>query len=230
MREPHGGAGALRIRPALASLRDTIRSLRYRGSLRSFLISALSYSDALTGIYAFGGVYASNVLGWSITQIGVFGILGGVTAMVASWVGGRLDARFGPKPVIVGCLLVLLVVCVVIVGMDREQLWGLPLDEASSTPDLIFYICGGLIGAAGGPLQAASRTMVLRHTTPDRATEAFGLFALSGKVTSFVAPALITAATTLTGNARLGISPIILLFLIGLILLIWVRPKGEMPA
>ena len=112
----------------------------------------------------------------------------------------------------------------------RDRVWGIPLDEASSMPDIIFYICGGLIGASGGPLQAASRTMVLRHTTPDRATEAFGLFALSGKVTSFVAPALITAATTLTGNARLGISPIILLFLIGLILLIWVRPKGEMPA
>ncbi len=229
VREPHGGAGSLHIGRALASLKETIRSLRYRRSLSAFLGSALTYSDALTGIYAFGGVYASNVLGWSITQIGVFGILGGVTAMVASWVGGRLDARLGPKPVIIGCLLVLLVVCIVIVGMDRDQLWGLPLDEASSTPDLIFYICGGLIGAAGGPLQAASRTMVLRHTTPDRATEAFGLFALSGKVTSFVAPALITAATALTGSARLGISPIILLFLIGLVLLIWVHPKGEMP-
>jgi len=72
--------------------------------------------------------------------------------------------------------------------------------------------------------------MVLRHTTPDRATEAFGLFALSGKVTSFVAPALITAATAITGSARLGISLIILLFLIGLVLLVWVNPKGEMPA
>jgi UMF1 family MFS transporter len=229
VREPTVTTGSLHIGRALASLRETIRSLRYRRSLSAYLGSALAYSDALTGIYAFGGIYASNVLGWSITQIGVFGILGGVTAMLASWVGGRIDARIGPKPVIVSCLVVLIVVCIVIVGMDREQLWGIPLDEASTTPDLIFYICGGLIGAAGGPLQAASRTMVLRHTTPDRATEAFGLFALSGKVTSFVAPALITATTTLTGSARLGISPVILLFLIGLVLLIWVRPKGEMP-
>lgn len=74
-----------------------------------------------------------NVLGWSITQIGVFGILGGVTAMVCR-IGGRLDARFGPKPVIVACLLVLLVVCIVIVGMDREQVWGMPMDEAVLTP------------------------------------------------------------------------------------------------
>jgi UMF1 family MFS transporter len=30
-----------------------------------------------------------------------------------------------------------------------------------------------------------------------------------------------------TQNARLGISPIVALFIIGLILLIWVNPKGE---
>jgi UMF1 family MFS transporter len=227
VKEPPGGAGALHIGAALASLRDLIRSLRFRRSLSAYLGSALAYSDALTGIYAFGGVYASNVLGWSITQIGVFGILGGVTAMIASWWGGRLDTRLGPKPVIVGAILVLIMVCIVIVGMERDSLWGIAMDSASSTPDIIFYICGGLIGAAGGPLQAASRTMVLRHTTPDRATEAFGLFALSGKVTSFIAPALITVATAATGSARLGISPIILLFVIGLVLLVWVNPRGE---
>ena len=228
VREPRGGAGSLHVGRALASLWETIRGLKYRKSLSAYLCSTLAYSDALTGIYAFGGVYASNVLGWDLGKIGVFGILGGITAMLASWVGGRLDARFGPKPVIVASLVVLLGVCAIIVGMDRDHVWGFALDPASTAPDVIFYICGGLIGAAGGPLQAASRTMVLRHTTPDRATEAFGLFALSGKVTSFIAPTLITIATTISGSARLGISPIILLFLIGLILLIWVKPKGEM--
>ena len=227
VKEPKGGAGAFHIGAAMASLGQTLRGLRFRRSLSSYLGSALCYSDALTGIYAFGGIYASNVLGWDIGKIGVFGILGGITAMIASWLGGKLDTRFGPKPVIVSSIAVLLVVCIVIVGMERDSLWGMPMDPSSTLPDIIFYICGGLIGAAGGPLQAASRTMILRHTTPERATEAFGLFALSGKVTSFMAPALITIATTISGSARLGISPIILLFLIGLILLVWVNPKGE---
>jgi UMF1 family MFS transporter len=70
--------------------------------------------------------------------------------------------------------------------------------------------------------------MMARHTTPDRATEAFGLFALSGKVASFMAPALIALATTLTGSQRLGIAPLVVLFLIGLVLLSFVKPKGEM--
>ena len=118
-------------------------------------------------------------------------------------------------------------VCTVIVGMTRESVWGFAMDPASTTPDLIFYICGGLIGAAGGTLQAASRTMMVRHTTPDRATEAFGLFALSGKVASFMSPFLIGVVTAVSGSQRIGISPLILLFAIGLVLLIWVNPRGE---
>jgi UMF1 family MFS transporter len=114
--------------------------------------------------------------------------------------------------------------------MTREDIWGIPMDPASRLPDQIFFICGALIGAAGGSLQAASRTMMARHTSPDRATEAFGLYALSGKVASFMAPALIALATTISGSQQIGFAPLVGLFLIGLILLTLVNPNGEMPA
>jgi UMF1 family MFS transporter len=227
VKEPKMPRGQLHIGAALGSLVELLRSLKFRKSLLAYLTSSLFYRDALNALYGFGGVYASNVLDWSITQIGVFGILGGITAMLASWVGGRLDNRFGPRFVIGWSIVVLILVCTVIVGMTRDSLWGIAMDPASSMPDIIFYICGGLIGAAGGPLQAASRTMLVRHTTPDRATEAFGLFALSGKVASFISPFLIALVSHFSQSARIGISPVILLFALGLILLIWVNPKGE---
>ncbi len=228
VREPRVAARAIHIGAALASVRDFILGLRFRKSLSAYLASSLMYRDALNALYAFGGVYASNVLNWSITQIGVFGILGGITAMIASYFGGRMDRAYGPKPVLTWSIVVLILVCVTIVGLTRESLFGMPLDPATNTADIIFYICGALIGAAGGPLQAASRTMLVRHTTPDRATEAFGMFALSGKVASFISPLLIALVSHFSQSARIGISPVILLFLIGLILLIWVKPKGEM--
>ena len=227
VKEPRTAAGGIDIRAAMASLLDLLASLRFRRSLAAYLTSSLCYREALNALYAFGGLYASNVLGWSITEIGVFGILGGVTAMVASYFGGRLDRRLGPRFVIGWSIVVLIVVCTVIVGMERDSFFGIAMDPASNRADIIFYICGGLIGAAGGPLQAASRTMLVRHTTPDRATEAFGLFALSGKVASFISPFLIAVVTQISGSARIGISPVIALFLLGLVLLIWVHPKGE---
>ncbi len=227
VKEPKTEARPLNIGAAIGSLVALLGSLRYRKSLSAYLASSLFYRDALNALYGFGGVYASGVLNWSIIDIGIFGILGAITAMIASWLGGRADRRYGPKPVIAVSIVVLMFVCLVIVGMTRESVWGIAMDPASMTPDIVFYICGGLIGAAGGTVQAASRTMMVRHTTPDRATEAFGLFALSGKVASFIAPTLIAVVTAASGSQRIGISPLIGLFLIGLILLIWVKPRGE---
>ncbi|HBU53476.1 MAG TPA: MFS transporter, partial [Sulfitobacter sp.] len=92
---------------------------------------------------------------------------------------------------------------------------------------IAFYIAGALIGAAGGALQASSRNMLTRQGNPDRMTEAFGLYALSGKATSFLAPALIAIASDLSGSQRIGIAPVVGLFIIGLVLLVWVKPNGD---
>ncbi len=226
VREPHPRPAKDRtgVGAALSALWQTIKSLKSRTSLAAYLGSSLLYRDALNGLYGFGGVYATLVLDWSIIQIGVFGIIGAVAAAVFSWVGGRADRRFGPKPVIVLCIIVLGLVCVVIVGMSRTELFGVPFAAGSAMPDYIFYVCGATIGAAGGAIQAASRSMMVRHADPDRATEAFGLYALSGKATAFLAPALIGIVTALTGDPRLGVSPLIALFVLGLVFLFWVHP------
>lgn len=231
VREPRRPPGLVRrAGESIADLWRSIRGLLHRRSLAAYLGSSMFYRDALNGLYGFGGIYAVGVLGWSVTQVGVFGILGAVTAAVACWFGGRADRAFGPKPVITASILVLVGVCLVVVGMNRQAFFGVPLAEGSRLPDIVFYLCGGLIGAAGGTLQAASRTLMVRHTTPDRAAESFGLYALSGKATSFLAPALIAAVSAATGNQQVGITPLIALFLLGLALLVWVRPDGERAA
>jgi MFS transporter, UMF1 family len=220
------GATPARIGNAIRELISTLKSLPGRKSLSAYLGSSLLYRDALNGLYGFGGVYATLVLNWSITFVGIFGIIGAISAAFFSWVGGKADRKYGPKPVIVFCIIVLIGVCSIIVGMTRESFFGIPLAEGSQTPDIIFFVCGSIIGAAGGALQAASRTMMVRHADADKATEAFGLYALSGKATAFLAPGLITIATVWTQSPRLGISPLVGLFILGLIFLIWVNPKG----
>lgn len=230
VKEPPAARRPLRLGAAVASLDALVRSLGHRRSLLAYLASSLFYRDALNALYGFGGVYASGVLGWTIIQIGIFGVVGAVTAMVASWIGGKADRRFGPKPVIAFCIVVLTGVCILLVFMSRDSLFGFSMDPSSGLPDRIFFACGALIGGAGGALQAASRSMMVRHTSPDHATEAFGLYALSGKVASFIAPMLIALASTVSGSQRIGISPLIGLFLVGLVLLLWVKPNGEQQA
>ncbi|TVR46648.1 MAG: MFS transporter [Rhodobacteraceae bacterium] len=222
---PHKRPGA--IRKGLTDLMASLRALPKRRSLFAFLGGSLFYRDGLNGIYAFGGIYAAGVLGWSIIEIGVFGILAAAVGAVACWIGGKFDARFGPKPVIVACILLLILVCILIISMDRTMVLFMPVAPGSNLPDVTFYLCGALIGVGGGVLQASSRTMMVRQSNPERMTEGFGLYALSGKVLSFAAPGLIALATTVTGSQRLGVTPLILLFALGLVLLLWVRPEGE---
>jgi len=124
-------------------------------------------------------------------------------------------------------IIVLVVVTAVIVGMSRESFFGIPLAEGSSLPDIVFYILGATIGAAGGALQSASRSMMVRHAHPDRPTEAFGLYALSGKATAFLAPAMIGLVTYLSNSPRIGVSPLIGLFILALFLLRWVKAEGD---
>ena len=207
-----------------------ILSLRQRQSLGAHLLSSMLYRDALNALYGIGGIYASGVLHWSITQIGVFGIIAAITAAFFTWAGGLMDSARGPKPVIVLSMWVLIVVCLVIAGMSREAFFGLPLAEGSSFPDLVFYICGCAIGAAGGTLQADCKPDDdgVSHHARTRATEAFGLYALSGKATTYLGTMGIAFFTLLSGSSRLGIAiPLIALFILGMIVLKWVKPMGE---
>ncbi|THD85738.1 MFS transporter [Aliigemmobacter aestuarii] len=213
-------------RRAVPDLMGTLRSLPARQSLFAYLMSSMFYRDALNGMYTFGGIYAAGMLGWQPIQMGVFGILAALTGALFAWLGGHADSARGPKPVIAFCLIVLTLVALGIVFVSREAVFGMPVGPDSALPDIAFYVLGGLIGAAGGALQSSSRTMMIRQSDPDRMNEAFGLYALTGKATSFLAPLLIAIVTDISGSQRIGITPLIALFLVGLFLLAWVHPDG----
>ena len=215
------------VRMALGDLARTVRTLPQHRSMFAFLGSSMFYRDALNGMYAFGGIYAAGVLGWSVVDVGIFGILAIISGAIFAWLGGKADMRHGPKPVIRVCILLLSAVAVGIVMVNREAIFLVPIAPGSSAPDIAFYVFGIVIGAAGGVLQAASRTMMVRQAHQERMTEGFGLYALAGKATSFLAPMLIGVATWMSGSQQVGVSPLIVLFAIGLLLLRWVKPDGD---
>ncbi len=203
------------VRDGMAELQSTIASLPQRSSLFAYLVSSMFYRDALNGMYVFGGIYAAGILGWQPTDVGMFGIMAAISGAIFAWLGGHADSRFGPKPVIVTCVLILTMVAIGVVMVSRDSVFGFAVPPGSALPDIAFYGLGFFIGAAGGALQSASRTMMVRQSDPDKMTEAFGLYALAGKATSFMAPLLIGITTDLSGSQRIGVTPLIGLFLIG---------------
>ncbi|MBY6202893.1 MFS transporter [Maritalea mobilis] len=224
-------ADAIPVREAAASawpeLRRTLRSLPRQRSMFAYLASSMFYRDALNGMYVFGGIYAAGVLGWSVVDVGVFGILAVLTGALFAWLGGKADSALGPKPVILTNVLLLTLVALGVVFIARDSVFGIPVAEDSNLPDIAFYALGALIGAGGGALQSSSRTMMVRQAHPDRMTEAFGLYALAGKATSFIAPLSIGIVTQATGSQQMGVTPLVVLFMIGLILLFFVDAEGR---
>ena len=212
---------------SMKELKASLLGMLKRPSLFSFMGAQMFYRDALNGLYAFGGVYAVLVLDWGLTQLGIFGILGGISAALVTCISGKYDRKLGPKPVIYFHVWVLIFVSFCIIGMSRTSFYGITLLDGSNLPDIIFYVCGAAIGGSGGGVYAASRSMMVRHTNKARPTEAFGLFALAGKATAFLAPLLIGIFTYLLNDARLGFSPVIGLFILGVFLLRWVDPDGD---
>jgi UMF1 family MFS transporter len=214
----------------LADLAETFRAAVRHRSLFAFLLASMVYRDALAALFAFGGIYAAGVLGWGLFQLGVFGIVAAAVGALGAWIGGRADRAFGPRPVIVGSIWLLIAVSVAVLLTTRDRVVGFAVPPGSRLPDQLFMAAGGLLGAAGGALQAASRTLLVHQAEGHVGSgQAFGLFALSGKATAFIGPALIAAVTAATGSQRLGVTPVILLFLVGLVLLYWVKTENEQP-
>jgi len=148
VREPRPVVKQGGMKQALAELKQSLAAIPARPSLAAFLISSMLYRDALNATYAFGGTYARLVLDWNLTFIAIFGIIGAVTAAIATFIGGIFDKRYGPKPVIIVCILILMLVCTTIVGMSRTSVFGVALAEGSTLPDTLFFICGACIGGA----------------------------------------------------------------------------------
>jgi UMF1 family MFS transporter len=81
-----------------------------------------------------------------------------------------------------------------------------------TVPEKVFVGLGLLIGAVAGPLQASSRAHLARVVPAEDAGRYFGLLALSGKVTSFLAPLTVAVATQAAGTQAAGPAVLILFF------------------
>jgi UMF1 family MFS transporter len=220
-------------RKGLSRLGETLREVRQWPAMARFLVANMVYQDGLAALFAFGAIYAAGMFGWSTIELGIFGIMLTVTGTVGALVGGRLDDRLGPRPVVIGSILVLAATCFGILSLGRAHVgFVFPVAPATpgdglfgSAPEQAYLALGLVIGLVAGPLQASSRSLMARLSPPERTGQFFGLFALSGKVTSFLGPMLVALATDLSGRQETGLAVLLVFFAVGALLLAGVRSE-----
>jgi len=218
-------------RKGFMQVRSTTADARRHESVGRFLIANMVYQDALVALFAFGGIYGAGVFGWQAIELGIFGILLTITGTVGALIGGRLDDRLGAKPVILGAIVILAFVCVGVLSLGRDHIAFVvatvppaPDDGLyGSAPEKAFVLLGLVIGSVAGPLQASSRSLLARLVPAQEAGRYFGLLALSGKVTSFLAPLAVAVATAAFQTQAAGPAVLILFLLTGFWLLSGVK-------
>jgi UMF1 family MFS transporter len=222
------------VRQGMAELKATLGEVRRRGGIFRFLLARMVYQDGVNALLALGGAFAAAMFGWSITEIGVYGIILNVVAIFGCWVAARLDSALGSKRVVVLSLsmLGLATVGIVSTGPGYTLFGALALPTADSgglfgtAAEKAYIVYGLLIGLAFGPVQASSRSYMARSVTAEEAGRYFGLYALAGRATSFAAPFLVATVTALSGSPRLGMAVIILFLAGGL----WILAGTPYPA
>jgi UMF1 family MFS transporter len=215
------------------SLWSTLQRIRYFGNALRYLIAFMLYNDGLAAIIAFGGVYASATFGWSTVTLGIFGIILTVFAIPGAFLGGRIDDLIGSKRTVQLAIAGVVVATLGIVGVTEDRIfYVVPAEPISPTRGLFGSLqektlmgFALLLGFCMGPMQAASRTMVGRIAPHGMTGEFYGLFALSGRATAWMAPLAIGTVTAATASTRLGMACVLIFLVLGFVLLWGVREE-----
>lgn len=189
---------------------DVVELFRTHRPTFWFLFASAIYRDGLAGVFAFGGILAAIVFGFSPNEVIMFGIAANLVAGVSTIIAGRVDDRFGAKSVIVTALVGLVVIALALFF----------LHDSGKT---VFWIGGLLLSAFVGPAQASSRALLARVTPEGMQGEIFGLYATTGRVASFIAPAMWTIFIASFGATYWGILGITIVLAVGLVLLLMVK-------
>ncbi|MGU3576208.1 MFS transporter [Brucellaceae bacterium C25G] len=214
------------IRSGMIELKATLREVRNRSGIMRFLIARMIYQDGVNALLALGGGFAAAMFGWSVTEVGIFGIILNVVAIFGCLIASRCDALFGSKVIVILSLVLLLTATIGIVSTGTDYtLFGLLTFGLDGTglfatgAERAYLVYGVLIGFAFGPVQASSRSWFAFSIKPEEAGRYFGIYALAGRATSFVAPFMVATVTMALASPRLGMAVLILFFIAGLLLI-----------
>ena len=201
---PSQMAPAAAVKRGLGDMKSLVAFLKAHPTVAWFLLANMIYTDGLTTLFAFGAIYAAGTFGMALEEVIVFGIALNLTAGIGAFGFAWLDDRLGSRRTIAIGL-----VCLTLIGA------GLLVVESKTA----FWILGVLIGPFFGPVQAASRSLAARLAPEAQRAQVFGLFALSGRITAFLGPAILGTVTLLADSQRAGMATILPFFALGLFVL-----------
>ncbi len=218
VREPRM-ANALPLgQAAFSGLRQIAATFREARKLRMvllFLAGYFIYIDGVDTIIRMAVDYGLSI-GFRTSDLILALLITQFVGFPSAIVFGKLGQKIGAKR---GILIGLAVyMFVTFWGYRMRQNWE-------------FYALAIMIGLVQGGVQSLSRSFYTRLIPRDKAGEFFGFYNMLGKFAAVIGPALMGVAGRVTGDSRMGILAILILFVTGGALLLLVNEeKGRAAA
>jgi UMF1 family MFS transporter len=237
---PKTGVPVLRaFKEGAGDLWTMLKTVRRYKDAAVYLAARMFFFDGMNGVLFFYGVLAAGVMKWGPLDLLATGIIGSVIATFGGLVGRWLDQNIGPKKALRLEIFMTIIALTGMLGMAPDKilyfwhydaaahapLWNGPVYR--TLPSLIFLLIGFTNSIFITAQYASARTALTRLTPPAQTGAFFGVYALSGVATAWLAPTLVNIGTRLTHSQQGGFASIIVLLVVGLFGLTFVKGGGR---
>ena len=198
------------VSTSFKKLYSTFKNIKAYKPLFIFLIAYFFYIDGVHTVINMSTAFGSD-LGISSTTLLIILFMTQVVAAPFTVLFGKLGGKYSEKTMIMVGIFVYIIVC----------FYAYFLDSA-----LDFWILAMLVGTSQGGIQAMSRSYFAKLVPKESSNEFFGFYSIFGKFAAIIGPLLVGVTAQYTGNTNSGVFSLVILFIIGAIILLYV-PKPD---
>ena len=191
------------VKEGWGQLISTLTKIRELKVVGTFLMAYWLYIDGVDTIIRMAVDYGTSI-GFSASSLITALLLVQFVAFPATLIYSWFSSKIGIKNAIY----------IAIIGYTFITIFGVFVSK-----EWHFYVLAIMIACFQGGIQALSRSMYSRIIPKNQAAEFFGFYNMLGKFAAIIGPPMMGYIGLITGNPRLGILSIIILFISGGLLL-----------
>lgn len=184
--------------PTLVSLFKNFRNLK----IKYFLLSYFFFNNGVVSVFAFASMFASFLYNFTESEILLLGVFINLSGVVGCIIFGILEKSLSAEKSVLLCIVALLLLTTGLLIVENVNL---------------FWLIALSIGFFIGPIQACSRSVLVKKLPISNQLGAFSIFSILGNICAILGPFLVGYTIHFFDSIKNGLTVIPIFFFISLI-------------